>query len=135
MLPTSLPPLLVFLSAPVASTTTTSTACSVGSVLASSADDPITVWIWQALTGPLQLPPAATDRVLVGQGIPTIPKALLQNIRKWEYVDLTDLLPASSSHDSASTSLHSPTTRFSLFLGYKLIRPRKHQIATIADWV
>ena len=87
------------------------------------------------LTGPSQLPPAATDRVLVGQGIPTIPKALLQKIRKWEYVDLTDLLPTSSSHDSASTSSHSPTTWFSLFPGCELVRPRKCQIATIADWV
>ena len=118
------------------SMTTTSTTGSMESVLASSTDNPVVVWIWQALTGPLESLLVATGRVLVGQGIPTIPKTLLQNIHRWEYVDLANLLPASSSHDSASASSPLPSTRYYLlFLGCKLVHPRKHQITSIAEWV
>ena len=33
------------------------------------------------------------QQLLVGQGIPTIPKSLLQKIRRWEYVDLQSYSP------------------------------------------
>ena len=56
-------------------------------------------------------------------------------VTEWEYVDLADLLPASSSHDSVSTSSSLPSAQFPLFPGCELFCLKKCQIASIAEWV
>ena len=44
--------------------------------------------------GQTQAATASGERVLVGDRLPAIHKRLLTKIRNWEYVDLTELLPA-----------------------------------------
>ena len=70
------------------------------------------------------------ERVFIGNGLPTVPKATVERIYKWQYVDLADLLPAPSLHDQSAE----PGTRFSLFPGFELVRPKKRQIETIVEW-
>ena len=72
------------------------------------------------------------SRVLIGSGLPTIPKELLEKIQSWEFVDMTELLPAASTDESAWLT-NSP--RFSLFPGMEMTRPRRHQVSSIAQWV
>ena len=73
---------------------------------------------------------AYQERVLIGQGIPTIPKQLLQKIRSWEYIDLAELHPAANSPPTDAAP-----ARFLLFPGCEVVRQKKQQITTIADWV
>ena len=57
---------------------------------------------------------ASGERVLVGDGLPAIPKRLLTKIRNWEYVDLTD--PAADV--SVDAENNGPlAARFPLFPG------------------
>ena len=97
----------------------------------SSAGDSVMSWVLQSL-----LPKAASgssDRVLVGSGLPSIPRKLLAKIRNWEFVELSELLPASSPTE-ASTSSGVPAARFSLFPGCEIVSHKKKQIADIAGW-
>ena len=71
---------------------------------------------------------------MIGPGLPTIPKPLLDKIWRWEYIDIAELLPASSGAQDA-TLLDSPPPRFTLFPGCEFIRPKRRQILTIGDWV
>ena len=77
---------------------------------------------------------ANSSRFLIGPGLPTLPKALLEKIQRWEYVDMTELLPTSSADDSTLPANGTPA-RFSLFPGCEIIRPKKRQIHSIAQWV
>ena len=89
---------------------------------------------WVALLGALSGNPArsaARDRIFIGQGLPTVPKTLVDKIQRWEFVDLAELLPATSAHDTATET----AARFALFPGYELTRARKRQINTITEWV
>ena len=101
---------------------------SVTSVPASG--DSVITWMLQSL-----LPRTSTalgERVLIGNGLPCIPKKLVDKIRSWEFVELSDLLPSSNPMD-ASVSSGTPTARFSLFPGCEVVRHRKRQIANIMD--
>ena len=71
---------------------------------------------------------------MIGPGLPTIPKPLLDKIWRWEYIDIAELPPASSGAQDA-TLLDSPPPRFTLFPGCEFIRPKRRQILTISDWV
>ena len=90
-------------------------------------------WLLHALMGVPPPTPVSSQRVLVSPGIPTIPRNLVQKIRRWEYVELVDLLPAASSADQAS-ALMAPAAKFSLFPGLEVVHKRKRQIANITDW-
>ena len=110
----------------VQSSATASTASVVGG--ADSTD------LWVAFLGVLSRNPArsaAKDRVFIGQGLPTVPKTLVNKIQRWEFVDLAELLPATSAHDTATET----AAQFTLFLGYELTHARKRQINTITEWV
>ena len=72
--------------------------------------------------------------MMIGPGLPTIPKSLLVKIWRWEYIDIAELLPASLGAQDA-THLDSPPPRFTLFPGCKFIRPKQRQILTISVWV
>ena len=74
-----------------------------------------------------------SDQILVAPGFPTLLKQLLYKIHRWEYVDLVDLLPSTSSHDTSIPEQSSP--RFLLFPGCEFVRHKKRQIANIADWI
>ena len=94
-----------------------------------SAGDSVMSWVLRSL-----LPKAASgssDRVLVGSGLPSIPKKLLAKIRNWEFVEL---LPTSSPTE-ATTSSGVPAARFSLFPGCEIVSHKKKQISDIADWM
>ena len=75
-----------------------------------------------------------TKWVLVANGIPTIPKTLLLRIRRGEYVDFVDLLPAVNTADQSS-ALGGQIARFSLLPGYEVVHRRGPNIATITDWM
>ena len=83
----------------------------------------------RGLAGPSKL---ACERVLIGNGLPVIPKTLLDKIQRLEFVDLAELLPSNSWHDQI-TEAH--TTKFTLFLGYELVKPKRKQLESIIDWV
>ena len=42
------------------------------------------------------------ERVFIGNSLPTVPKAIVEQIHKWQYVDLADLLRAPSLHDQTA---------------------------------
>ena len=73
-------------------------------VASSSTDGGRAPLLLQALLGAPRLASAvATERVLlVANGIPTIPKNLPLHIRRGEYVDFADLLPAVNAADESS---------------------------------
>ena len=77
--------------------------------------------------------PTQGDRVPLGAGLPAIPRQLMDKIQRWEYIELADLLPASSTYDALANS-NSPA-RFMLFPGCEIVRPKKRQILSILDWV
>ena len=70
----------------------------------------------------------------MGQGLPTIPKPLLQKIRNWEFMDLALLLSTSTTQDSSQVD-SPPVARFSLFAGCEVVRHKRRQINSIADWI
>lgn len=86
-----------------------------------------------SLAGGQALSATTTERVLIGVGLPTIPKALLEKIQRWEFTDLVDLLPAPSTYDAVANS--SPQAQFVLFPGCELARPKRRQILSIVEWV
>ena len=74
-----------------------------------------------------------SDRILVTPDFPTLPKQLLNKIHRWEYVDLIDLLPSTSSHDASIPEPSSPP--FLLSPGCEFVQHKKKQIANIAHWI
>ena len=101
----------------------------------SAADSGLASFLMQALLGtPHPAPAVATERVLVASGIPTIPKNLLLQIRRGEYVDFADLLPAFNAADHSS-ALGGQVARFSLPPGYEVVRRRRRNISNITDWM
>ena len=72
-----------------------------------------------------------SEKVLIAQGLPAIPKKLLQKMHNWEFIELGQLLPQSSSHDAAAGD----TQRFALFPGFELVRANKKVITNVVDWV
>ena len=82
----------------------------------------------------VRAPTLRKREVLIDQGIPTILKYLLQKVRRWEFIELSELLPSANQSDNASTT-SSPAPRFSLFPGCEIVRPKKRQIVSITDWV
>lgn len=98
-----------------------------------AADGSILTWMLQSLAG--QPHPSATqgERVLVASYIHTMPKRLLARIQNWQYIDLCELLPSLSAASSSSQAL--PSAQFPLFPGCKVVRHRRQQISSIADWV
>jgi hypothetical protein len=52
-----------------------------------------------ALTGDAPRPTLSGERVFIGHGLPTVPKSLLDKIQRWEFIDLVELLPATTLHD------------------------------------
>ena len=77
---TSLPVTPVAPASPATSShlSTTSTSC-----------DSIVSWMLQVMAGQPQAAAGSSERVLIRNGLPTVPKKLLQKIRNWEYVELT----------------------------------------------
>ena len=101
----------------------------------SSFEDGLAPLLLQALLGaPQSASTLATEHVLVARGIPTTPKNLLLRIRRGEYVDFPELLPAVNTADNSS-ALGGQTTRFSLIPGYEVVRSQRRTIATITDWM
>ena len=74
-----------------------------------------------------------SERVLIGRGLPSIPKRLLEKILRWEYVDLIELLPQSSFYDAASTQ--GEPQRYGLLPGFEIIKQRKRLIDSITQWL
>ena len=107
---------------PVASSTT-SVLVSTGAFLADSSSSPtagdgVLSWMLQSI-----LPRNASgagERVLIGSGLPCVPNKLLHKFRNWEFVELSELLPAANPAEASSTS-GSPTARFSLFPGCEVV--------------
>lgn len=86
-----------------------------------------------SLAGGQSLSATSTERILIGAGLPTIPKAMLDKIQRWEFVDLVDLLPAPSTYDAMANS--TSQAHFTLFPGCELVRPKRRQILSIVEWV
>ena len=90
LMPGALPELPVFSTAsPAVALTLPSQATA-----AAAPSDSMLSWVLQTLAGQPQAATGSGERVMVGDGLPAIPKRLLAKIRNWEYVDLTELLPA-----------------------------------------
>ena len=76
-----------------------------------------------------------TERVLIGIGLPTIPKALLEKIQRWQFTDLVDLLPAPSTYMYDAVANNSSQAQFTLFPGCEFVQPKRRQIFSIVEWV
>ena len=72
---------------------------------------------------------SARDRVTIGPGLPTIPCKLLDKMHRWEYIDLAE----PSAHDATTPEVD--PHRFVLFPGCEFIKPKKHSIESISQWV
>ena len=129
-MPGALPELPVFSTAsPAVALTLPSQATA-----AAAPSDSMLSWVLQTLAGQPQAATASGERVMVGDGLPAIPKRLLAKIRNWEYVDLTELLPAADV--SVDAENNGPlAARFPLFPGCEVVRHKKRQIQTIAQWI
>ena len=104
-----------------------------GTSLSSPAGEIALSWVLQSLAGNPHTVAGSGEWVLIGKGLLTIPKRLLEKICNWEFVDLTELLPTASTHGSLSSAgLH--VALFSLFPGCEVVH-HKRQISSIADWV
>ena len=110
-------------------------AAAMGVLTTPTTSIPDTPWSWllSSLTPPASAP-LVGERVSLGAGLPTVPKALLDKIQRWEFVDLAELLPTSSIHDAASMGSHE-ATRYPLFAGWEFVRPKRRQVETILEWV
>ena len=69
------------------------------------------------------------EKVIIAQGLPAVPKKLLQKMHHWEFIELGQLLPQSSSHNAAAGG----TQRFALFPGFELVRANKRVITNVMD--
>ena len=69
----------------------TLTAASIGT-------SPMLSWVLESLAGQPQASLAVGGRVMIGNGLPAIPKKMVNKIRNWEYVELAELPP----HDGRS---------------------------------
>ena len=87
LLPGALPELPVF------STASPAVALTLPSQATASAapSDSMLSLVLQTLAGQPQAATTSGERVMVGDGLPAIPKRLLAKTRNWEYVDLTEL--------------------------------------------
>lgn len=72
--------------------------------------------------------------MLIGLGLPTIPKHLLEKIQWWEYIEMANLLPSTITDDSALPASSTPA-HFPLFPGYEIIISKKQNVTSIAEWV
>ena len=101
---------------------------------ASTASDSVASWLLHALASQSQGPGASSEKVLIGNGLPCIPKKLVTKIRNWEFVDLAELLPSTNPLETAA--FHGPPSgRFALLPGLDVVRQRRKQILTIGDWI
>ena len=91
-------------------------------------------WLLQALVGAGSRSQPHQPRMLIANGIPTVPRSVLLRIQRGEFVDLAELLPAVNSADS-SEALGGQATRFSLVPGFEVVRRRRRPISSITDWV
>ena len=121
---------------PTTSTGVTPTALAYGSKTTTS-DKSVEHLLATQLTSLLQNAAAAaslanqTDKVIIAPGLPTIPTKLLKKMHNWEYTELSQLLPQSSSHDAAMDA-----QRFVLLPGFELVRAKPQKmIANIVDWM
>ena len=121
---------------PTTSTGVTLTALAYGSKTTTS-DKSVEQLLATQLTSLLQNAAAAassanqTDKVIIAPGLPAIPTKLLKKMHNWEYIELSQLLPQSSSHDAAMDA-----QRFALFPGFELVRVKPQKmIANIGDWM
>ena len=141
-MPSSNPNLLVFTGSSCGSDSTISTdnitsITTSNTISAATANEnaaqPQLAWLLPALSYAASIVQKPSDRILVAPGFPTLPNQLLDKVHRWEYVDLVDLLPSTSSHDASIPEPSSP--RFLLFPGCEFVRHKKRQIANIADWI
>ena len=121
---------------PTTSTGVTPAALAYGSKTTAS-DKSVEQLLATQLTSLLQNAAAAassanqTDKVIIAPGLPAIPTKLLKKMHNWEYIELSQLLPQSSSHDAAMDA-----QRFALFPGFELVRAKPQKmIANIVDWM
>jgi hypothetical protein len=75
---------------------------------------------------------AATQRISIGPGLPTIPKRLVEKMHRWEYIDLAELLPTNTTHDA--TLPDADAQRFAFFPGCEVIRHRRRQVENVLQW-
>ena len=60
-------------------------------------------------------------------------KKLLDRMYRWKYIDLTELLPQTSAHNVATPEVDPHC--FVLFPGCEFIKPKKHKMDSITEWV
>lgn len=140
-MPTTVPALPLFTATALSSSTVTTTTTTLansgnwqqGSLQGNAAAEPLAAWLLQALAGRSITTPAQSERILISQGIPTIPKPLLQKIRRWEFIELRELLPAGSTAD-ASPAMGGAAARVPILPGFELVRQRRRQITNIIEW-
>ena len=132
-IPTFVPSSSAALAAPGSVATPPVLAWSVSSSAPGGAGPPLAAQLAALLKGAAQQEASARDRVTIGPGLPTIPRKLLDKMHRWEYIDLAELLPQTSAHDAATPEVD--PHRFVLFPGCEFIKPKKHRIESISEWV
>ena len=109
-MPSTIPNLPVFMGSSCGSDSTistdNSTSITTSSTLSAAVANENTAqsqlaWLLPALSYAALNVQKPSDRILVAPGFPTLLKQLLDKIHHWEYVDVVDLLPSTSSHDTS----------------------------------
>ena len=75
---------------------------------------------------------ARQPKVWVGDGLPPIPKKLHERILKWEFIELSELLP-SGALERVQPELE--PQKFIIMPGLEVARPRKKPIESITQWI
>ena len=75
---------------------------------------------------------AGQTKVWVGDGLPPIPKKLHERILKWEFIELSELLPPGAL-EKIQPELE--PQKFIIMPGLEVARPRKKPIESITQWI
>ena len=75
---------------------------------------------------------ARQPKVWVGDGLPPIPKKLHERILKWEFIELSELLPPGTL---VKIQPELEPQKFIIMPGLEVARPRKKPIESIMQWI
>ncbi len=75
---------------------------------------------------------AKRARVWIGDGLPTVPKKLVERIQKWDYVNLGELRPMGTIE---KLNPEPDPFKFVIMPGLEVARARKKPIVEIGQWI
>ena len=112
--------------APITTSAVISVASAMGSASSAASGSIMSLILPQVEHG------ARQPKVWVGDGLPPIPKKLHERILKWEFIELSELLP-SGALERVQPELE--PQKFIIMPGLEVARPRKKPIESITQWI